>query len=234
VTEGGHRASTEDDQRLFGQLAKLWQSHRRRDLETRHRTGVLLNERLGPPDEAQAYGPGILKRVGEKCRISQSEISRMRWFAHLFDTLDRFRQKHPEVSSWTEVKALLPDLNPRKGDESRGQTVAPSRTATGGVTRSLTSLINKLKGMDPVPEGREDEVLREKLRELIEVANNYLANRSPSPALETDSSPGRPAGRMPTVDDLGKTHRSSVAFTLGWKAGRPGDYSGTRAPARNA
>jgi len=191
-TEGGHRAFTADDLRLIGQLAKQWQGHHRKDLETRHWTGRLLNERLGPPTKAQRYGPGILKQVAKECRISQSEISRMRWFAHCFDDLNRFQQEHPGVSSWTEVKDLLPDLKPRKGGETGGQTETLSRTATGGVTRSLTGLIQKLRGMVSIPKGPEGEVLREKLRELIEVANNYLANPTPSLDLKTVSSPGRP------------------------------------------
>jgi len=191
-TEGGDRAFTKDDLRLIGHLAKLWQGHHRKDLEIRHRTGVLLNEGLGPPTKPQAYGPGILKRAAEECGIAQSELSRMRSFAHRFDTLDRFRQEHPGVSTWTKVKELLPGLKPRNGDKAKEQTVTPSRTATGGVTRSVTGIIEKLRGLDPIPKSREDEVLREKLRELIEVANNYLANPTPSLALEPDSSPGRP------------------------------------------
>jgi len=187
VTEGGHRASTSDEQ-LIGRLAELWQGHHRKDLEIRHRTGVLLNERLGPPTKRQAYGPGILKRVGEECRISQSEISRMRSFALRFDTLERFQKEHPGVSSWTKVKGLLPGLEPRKG----GETAILSRTATGGVTRSLTGLITKLRGMDPIPKGRPGKALRGQLQELIKVAKSCLANQTPSPALETDSSPGRP------------------------------------------
>jgi hypothetical protein len=192
-TEGGHRGYTEDDLRLFGQLAQLWQGHHLRDLETRHRTGLLLNKRLGPPIKAQLYGPGVLKRAAEECRTAQSELSRMRWFAHLFDTLDRFQKEYPGVKSWTEVKELLPGLKPHKGSEAGGQTATPSRPATGGVSRSLTGLIKKLKGMESIPKGRPGKALRGKLQELIEVAKRCLANRTSSPASETDSSPGLPA-----------------------------------------
>jgi len=192
-TEGGHRASKGDDERLFRQLAELWRRHHRKGLETRHRTGVLLNERLGPPEEAQAYGRGVLKEAGKVCRIAQSDLSRMRWFAHLFDKLEAFQQEHPGVNSWTEVKELLPRLKPRKGGETGDQTATRSRTATGGVTRSLTGLIKKLEGMESIPEGGPGEALRGKLQELIEVAQRCLANRTSSPASETDSSPGLPA-----------------------------------------
>jgi len=175
-TEGGDRDFTDEDEPLISELAELWHDHHRKGLETRHRTGVLLNERLGPPDEAQAYGQGVLERVGEKCRISQSEISRMRWFALLFDTPERFQQEHPEVNTWTEFKELLPGLKPRKGDKAKEQTATLSRTATGGVTRSLTGLIEKLRGMHPIPKGRQGEALRRKLQELIKVAKSCLAN----------------------------------------------------------
>jgi hypothetical protein len=192
-TEGGHRASTGDDEPLYSQLAELWQGHHRKDLETRHRTGVLLNKRLGLPGEAQAYGQEVLKRVGKECRIAQSDLSRMRWFARLFDNLEGFQQAHPGVNSWTDVKELLPDLKPRKGGETGGQTATLSRTTTGGVTRSLTGLIKKLRGMESIPKGGPGKALRGKLRELIEVARRCLADRASSPASETDSSPGLPA-----------------------------------------
>jgi len=192
-TGGDDLVSQADDQRLVDQLVELWQGHRRRDLETRHRTGVLLNERLGPPTVGQPYGRRVLERVGGELRVAQSDLSRMRWFAFLFVDPDRLRQEYPGVNSWAGVKELLPSLKPRKGGEAGAGTATPPRPATGGVTRSLMGLIKKLRGMDSIPEGRRGEAVREKLRELIEVAIGCLGNPTPSPASETDSSPGDPA-----------------------------------------
>jgi len=192
-TEGGDRDFKGDEQRLFDQLAGLWQAHRRKGLEIRHRTGVLLNQHLGPPTEGQPYGREVLKRVGKERGIAQSDLSRMRWFAHHFDSLVAFQQAHPEINSWTGVKELLPSLNPREGSEAGGRPASPSRPGSGGVTRSLTGLIEKLRGMESIPEGKRGVVVREKLEELIVVATGCLGVRTPSPALETDSSPGDPA-----------------------------------------
>jgi hypothetical protein len=192
-TGGDDLVSQANDQRLIDQLVELWQGHRRRDLETRHRTGVLLNERLGPPTEGQPYGLRVLERVGGELRIAQSDLSRMRWFAHLFVGPDRLRQEYPEVNSWARVKELLPGLKPREGGEAGARTATLLRPATGGVTRSLTGLIKKLRGMDSIPEGGRGDAVRGKLRELIEVATDCLGNPTPSRASETDSSPGDPA-----------------------------------------
>jgi hypothetical protein len=192
-TGGDDLVSQANDQRLIDQLVELWQGHRRRDLETRHRTGVLLNERLGPPTEGQPYGLRVLERVGKELRIAQSDLSRMRWFAHLFVDLDRSRQEYPRVDSWTGVKELLPGLKPREGGEAGGRTANPSPPAVGGVARFLTGLIKQLRGMGSIPGGRRGEAVRGKLRELIEVATRCLGDQTPSPVPETDSSPGDPA-----------------------------------------
>jgi len=192
-TGGDNRVPKGDDRRLFGQLAKLWRDHRRRDLVTRHRTGVLLNEHLGPPTGGQPYGREVLRRVGQELGIAQSDLCRMRWFAHHFDSLAAFQQAHPEVYSWTGVKELLPGLKPREGGEAGGRTPNPSPPAVGGVSRSLAGIIKKLRGMGSIPEGSRGEAVRGMLRELIEVATGYLGNETPSPASETDSSPGDPA-----------------------------------------
>jgi hypothetical protein len=192
-TEGDHRVPKGDDQRLIGQLAELWRDHRRRGLETRHRTGVLLNEHLGPPTEGQPYGGGDLRRVGRELGIAESDLCRMRWFAHRFDSLAAFQQAHPEVNSWTGVKDLLPSLNPREGGGAGGRTANPSPPAVGGVARFLTGLIKQLRGMGSIPGGRRGEAVRGKLRELIEVATRCLGDQTPSPASEADSSPGDPA-----------------------------------------
>jgi len=173
-TGGDDRVSQADVQQLIDQLVELWQGHRRRDLETRHRTGALLNERLGPPTEGQPYGLRALERVGKELRIAQSDLSRMRWFAQLFVDLDRFRQEHPGVNSWTEVRELLPSLKPRKGGEVGGATMTPSRSAPRGVTRSLKALTGKLRGMEPIPEGRRAEAFRRTLRELFAAAGKHL------------------------------------------------------------
>jgi hypothetical protein len=191
-TESENRVSLDDDQALFDLLAELWRDNHRTDLETRHRTGVLLNERLGPPTKGQSYGGEILKEVGEQFKLAQSDLSRMRWFAHHFVDVDRFQQEYPGVDCWTEIKELLPGLKPRKGGDAKDQPASPSSRALRGVIRSLTRLTGKLRGMKSIPEGKLGEDFRKKLQKLIQ-ATERLGVHAPSPALETDSSPGDPA-----------------------------------------
>jgi hypothetical protein len=193
----GDRDLEGDVQALFDQLAELWRVHHHEGFETRHRTGVLLNERLGPPTERKPYRERVLERASRECKVHVSDLSRMRWFAHLFKTLEDFERAHPQVNTWTGFKELLPDLKPREGDDVEDQPKSPSSSALGGVTRSLNGLIEKLRGMDSIPEGPRGEALREKLQVLIEVAAERLGVHAPSPALETDSSPGDPARANP-------------------------------------
>jgi len=91
---------------LLDQLAELWASHRRVGLEARIRTGKLLNEHLGDPTTRQKRGMGVLKQAADRLKIAVSELSRMRHFAHRFESLDNFAQQHGS-KTWTDVKALL-------------------------------------------------------------------------------------------------------------------------------
>jgi len=97
---------------LSNQLVKLWRHHRERGLEVRRATGERLNARLGLPTERLAHGRQVLKKVAEKLQIAESDLSRMRWFAHLFGSVKTFQEQHPEVISWAKVKELLPSLMP--------------------------------------------------------------------------------------------------------------------------
>ena len=175
---GSQRFSAEDESRL-GRLAALWQTRRRRGLEIRHQTGVFLNRRLGPPTGRQRYGGEVLKSVGERLRISESELSRMRWLAHLAPDLAGFQKKHPEIDSWMQFKRALPNLKPPKGDKAKGASRDRSNPPSGGLVKPLKSLTAKLRRMAPIPGGKRGEALRESLRELIEAAQSYLRGRRP-------------------------------------------------------
>ena len=170
---GSQRFSAEDESRL-GRLAALWQTRRRRGLEIRHQTGVFLNRRLGPPTGRQRYGGEVLKSVGERLQISESELSRMRWLAHLAPDLAGFQKKHPEIDSWMQFKRALPNLKPPKGDKAKGASRDRSNPTSRGIVKPLKSLTKKLRRMGSLPAGKRGEALRETLRELIEVAQSYL------------------------------------------------------------
>src|SRR5262245_17738648 len=89
-----------DFNRQLGQLAEKWGKQNGKDLSLRFKTGELLNQYFGPPDQRQKRGEEVLKNTAERLRTTQSELSRMRWFAHHFSDLGDFEQKHPEVKTW--------------------------------------------------------------------------------------------------------------------------------------
>src|SRR4051812_2946383 len=91
-----------EDRELLRRLAKLWKSHHVRDLGVRWKTGELLNRRLGPPTARLSHGRRVLKRAAERLQVAESDLSRMRWFAHLFKSAEDLQGSHPDVRSWTK------------------------------------------------------------------------------------------------------------------------------------
>jgi len=112
----------------LGALAAQWRNARDTDLEIRHRTGALLNQRYGTPDVRLKRGREIMLDVVGQLQVAQSELSRMRRFAFNFASAEEAKQKHPEVTSWTAVKGLLPTLKPQgkpKGKAKNGAAAPP-------------------------------------------------------------------------------------------------------------
>jgi hypothetical protein len=169
-TKTDDQATSAADRKLLDRLVKLWRSHAERDFETRHRTGRLLNERLNPPTERQPQGQRVLKTAAKELGVAESDLSRMRWLAHLFADVAALRQAHPEITNWTRFKEALPSLVPPKGGEARKPAANPSRPVFGGVARSLASLAAKLDGLDSQPGDAERKKLVDGLRELAEAA----------------------------------------------------------------
>jgi len=167
-TKDNDRGPSAKDLRLLDRLAKLWGEHAERDLGTRHRTGTLLNERLGTPDGRQPHARRVLKMVADKVRIAESDLNRMRWFAHLFVDVAALRRSHPEITNWTRFKEVLPSLLPAKGGQARKPAADPSRPALRGVVKSCTNLASKLNGLDLQPGKAEREGFLDAFRELGE------------------------------------------------------------------
>ena len=166
------------DQRLIGQLVQLWKSHRTRDLEVRRRTGALLNEHLGPPTGRQRYGRRVLKRASEALHASASELSRMRWLAHVLDHRDAYPQLDSlQIDSWTQFKEVLPNLKSAEDGLVEEAPANRSRPALGGVVRSLKGVAAKLDGLLAQPEEAERQAFLETLRELAEAAGRRLQIR---------------------------------------------------------
>jgi len=161
------------DRKLVDRLVNLWKSNAERDLETRHRTGSLLNERLGSPDKRQPHARRVLKMAAGAMGIAESDLNRMRWYAHLADTT-ALRQDHPEITSWTRFKEGLTSLKAEYGFGARKPSASPSRPAFGGFAKSLANLTSKLIGLDSRPDDAERAKLVVGLRELAEAASSRL------------------------------------------------------------
>jgi hypothetical protein len=175
--KGVDQSHSAKDLRLLDRMVRLWGDHAERDLGTRHRTGTLLNERLGPPDRRQPHARQVLKMVAEKLRIAESDLNRMRWFAGLFVDITAFRGSHPGITNWTGVKEVLPSLMPAKGGKARKPAANPSRPALRGVVKSCTNLASKLIGLDYQPGEAERNEFLDAFRKLAEAASSRLKIR---------------------------------------------------------
>ena len=113
---------------LLRELQPLWQTHRKRGLEVRHQTGRRLNDKLGSPEMRQKYGCEVVKRISRELGLNKSEVSRMRWFAHKFGSVEQLFQLHPTVRTWTwaAVKPLLVQ-KPSNDGEDKGDVKSASR-----------------------------------------------------------------------------------------------------------
>jgi len=116
------KKSAPEDNQLLRTLARLWRSHDKRDLLVRWRTGNLLNARLGNPTMRLPHGEKILKKAAKLLQMAESDLSRMRWFAFLFGSIQDFRQKHPNIYFWTKVKELIPRVAATEKGEGAGSS----------------------------------------------------------------------------------------------------------------
>jgi len=168
TTEVGTHDLAPEDYQLLSQLTELWREHGERDLRVRWQTGELLNRRLGPPTKSLAYGQHVLEKAEEQLQIDYTDLNRMRWFAHLFKSVEDFQERHPEEHTWTGFKVLLPDLkaaftgSPRQvrgvgraGESSSAPTSTDKPVSdvgecdTGhldGIWQSLEDVTEKLRG----------------------------------------------------------------------------------------
>jgi len=94
----------------FQQLSCRWKSSHREDLKLRHFTGLWLNDQHGPPTNRQEYRKGTLKKYQTSLGVGESDVSRMRWFAFEFKSIEDLKAKHPKATTWTKVKEVLAEL----------------------------------------------------------------------------------------------------------------------------
>jgi hypothetical protein len=153
-------------------LAEKWRSSHEVDLNLRHQTGVLLNQRFGnPTDPRQKRGKKVLKVEAKRLQITESELSWMRRFAFYFKSFKGFKQKYSKVTTWTKVKEMLPKLN-LNGGRLTGNSL------NGGAYAAVTqgkksqkfrcmkhSLIKLVSKIEETPGG----LLDKERREMVEI-----------------------------------------------------------------
>jgi len=102
--------SPDEYERKLESLVPEWNSHHENDLEVRYKTGTLLNQHLGNPATRNKRGAEVVKNAAERLGTTKSDISRVRWLAHLFSSVLDLREKYPK-----EV------LDCRQGSHPRGK-----------------------------------------------------------------------------------------------------------------
>jgi hypothetical protein len=207
LSENASSISTQDltpeDHQLIGQLTRLWEPYQKRGLEVRWKTGALLNKRLGLPTERLAHGQHVLKTVAKQLQIAECDLSRMRWFAHRFQSVEDLQQKHSEIRTWTQVKELLASLNAgcgngeksskadskAKSDETGGNGEQSSDTAgkegnsSGGEQQGVAVLDDILRSLGNATEQFRqngfalDEAMRKRMRKAVEQLVEVVADR---------------------------------------------------------
>jgi len=189
---GSNELSEADFKSELASLSKRWSTHLRRGLEIRHDTGKLLNRRYGPPTQRQERGKQVLKEVGERLKLPASELSRMRWFAHHFKTLNDLRDKRPFATNWTAVKMLLPTLMQGcKEAEQRATDVASSARSRQlrGLSQSLGNLSSRLSKLTAELTPDEKKELLAKFEEVAQAFQKCLKTEETAGQVSEEEAP---------------------------------------------
>lgn len=166
------------ENRLLSKLKVYWTEHQQHGIETRHMMGAFINAELGSPAKTrQAHGGRVLKKAATKLGLSESELSRMRWLAELFKEPDQLLKRHPQCTSWTKFKALLPSLKREDLGEAASEPLKRSRSSCVGISHSVTKL-RKLLETAITSDGEVSIALRSDLESLVKVAQAILNKTS--------------------------------------------------------
>jgi len=123
----------EFDQR-FKPLAEQWRAQDKKGLETRFDLGKLLNEHIGAFNTRATRGKEVVAKVCLELKITKSDVSRARHFAHAFESIADFVERHPGVTTWGGVKVLLPMLK----KQGKGQGNATEAASAAGAMKDPT------------------------------------------------------------------------------------------------
>jgi hypothetical protein len=175
---------------LAGQIQPLLQSLDTSELETKHQIGCILNARLKPAGQKRLpYGGKVMEKLAEELNLSRSSLNRMCQFASQYLTPADFEAKHPNVTTWSQVKVLLVKpkaANQRKTDLTRAHLQQCARSLDTYVARFKKSL-----------NGSYANLLGEcqhAAQALAEVFQQHLATNSTTPQNSPISEPSTQEG----------------------------------------
>jgi hypothetical protein len=162
------------EQWLLRRLSSLWRSVQDHGLKKRWEMGAEMNKGLGSPEKRQAHGQAVLKEAARMLAISESELSRMRWLAHLFPDQADLARKHPGVISWTRFKKLLPSLRRRPAGGDGRRQARGKRARRSPFFASLRSAARHLRRPALASAGPELDEARKAFRAFVEEASGRL------------------------------------------------------------
>jgi len=204
-------AVADPDAEVRSRLTRLWKQYRGRGLEVRHQTGLLLNQRFGGPQERQKYGAAKLKEYSTLLNVALSDLSRMRWFAHRFPTLDDLRKGHPGVKTWTQVKPLPAELRlgekPPAAPDGRQGMAGPGRGPVRIAMKSLEAFRDGLAGLTIRPGDPELTPLAEAFEDLLAdfakcTGVRYVRASNEAPPIHESETPRNCFGGAALMNDL--------------------------------
>jgi len=144
---------------LLHKLEKLWGKRDAMDLEVRYQVGRLLKDKLGNRKLRQPYGKGIFTKIAERLGTSRSELTRLRQFAEKFPSLDEFKAKHADASTWKKVKELLPARASTKKAASSGSETGAATVTGRALVKQLVRTLEKATGLSSKVEKLESQDL---------------------------------------------------------------------------
>lgn len=178
VERRGRKADAAAVGALLRELSPLWKGHHRKGLDTRLRTGGRLNDAFGPPTVRQSYGAATFMGLSKALCVSVSDLSRMRWSAHHFGTLDALKAAHPTVTNWTQLKKLLASPKyhgPSVPGTAPGDQKKPRRSRSlPQVIRAIRVLQAHASGVEPTPDTDDLKTMREAMGEMLRVVGPLL------------------------------------------------------------
>ena len=145
------------------EVANRWRKHNFNDLRLKFDTGFAINREYGPTTVRQQHGLGTLRLLAAAIGTDPAELSRMRHFAESADSFELFRAKHPDCTSWNDVKSLL-----------AGKSVGKERKLVEALIGRLQTAAADLKK----PEFALDDVDLDRLLLELRTLGRELASRT--------------------------------------------------------